>query len=186
MPVSNPRGRPLGPALALLPLVALAGCGSRPSAPPLEQGSVYRNSREGFRFLAPEGWQQVARGEVPPGKVEGERMLVEYRCLTCAARAALLVTVADVPAKTPLGAYVTKHNFTGEAWRSAGPTEDFTINGVPAVRLTYTMGGGKDQTVREIVAFRKGERVYFFKGIYGRSDTKSRKDIRAAVDSIVW
>jgi hypothetical protein len=40
--------------------------------------------------------------------------------------------------------------------------------------------------IREIVAFRRGERVYFFKGFYAASNPKSAKAFKAAVDTIVW
>ena len=56
----------------------------------------------------------------------------------------------------------------------------------PAVRILYSLSAGKDETIREIVAFRRGERVYFFKAFYAASDGKSRKEVRAAVDSVVW
>ncbi len=81
------------------------------------------NAREGFRFSAPEGWSQRARGEAPPGKLQGERVLAEYKCLHCDKPAVLEVTVGDVPASTPLGKYVKEHNFTGQQWRPKGPAE---------------------------------------------------------------
>jgi hypothetical protein len=170
----------------VLLLALLAGCSSKPSAPPLQDGPVYKNEREGFRFFTPEGWKQVARGEVPPGKVVGERMLVEYKCLTCATTGSLEVTVAEISPSDSLADYVAKNTLTGESWRQSGPVEDFKINGEPAVRLKYVLPAGTHEMVREIVAFRRGERVYFFKGFYASADTKSRKEIRTAVDSIVW
>ena len=53
---------------ALLGIMFLTGCEGRISAPPLEDGPVYRNTREGFRFFVPEGWKQRARGEVRRGQ----------------------------------------------------------------------------------------------------------------------
>src|SRR5947207_1952757 len=105
----DPQVPPRRWAQGVLLLALLAGCTSRPSAPPLQDGPVYKNEREGFRFLTPEGWKQVARGEVPPGKVVGERMLVEYKCLTAAKLASLEVTVADVSPNDSLGDYVVKN-----------------------------------------------------------------------------
>ena len=46
-------------------------------------------------------------------------------------------------------------------------------------------GKGED-TTKETVAIRRGERVYFFKGTYGKSDGNARQVIRTAVDTIVW
>src|SRR5205823_9809363 len=84
----------------LLVCALLPGCNSRPSAPALEDGPVFKDEREGFRFSVPDGWKQRARGQVPPGDLEGERMLVEDKCVTCAKPASLEVTVAGVPAGT--------------------------------------------------------------------------------------
>lgn len=172
-------------SLLLLVLIA-AGCDSRPKAPALQDGPVFKEPREGFRFLVPEGWKQLARGQVPPGKIPGERMLAEYKCLTCSRPGALMVSVADVPLSTSLSDYLTKNTRTGEDWKLSGPAEEFTINGVPAARITYLLRAGKQEAIREIVAFRRGERAYFFKGYYAGSDAASRQAIRTAVDTIVW
>lgn len=163
-----------------------SSCESRPSAPPLQDGTVYSDRREGFRFFVPEGWKQRARGMVPSGKIESERLLVEYRCVTCLAPGTLLVTVADVPLATPLTDYVTKSSLTGEKWRLITPAQEFTINGVPAARITHAMNSGPEEMTKETVAIRRGERVYFFKGSWGQADVKARQAIRTAVDTIVW
>ena len=162
----------------------LAGCNTKLSAPPLDDAPVYKNQREGFRFFVPAGWKQRAKGEVPPGKIETERMLVEYRCMTCAGT--LMVTVADVPLTTSLSDYISANTKTGEEWHMQSPPEEFTINAMPAVRVSYVEGEGRLQMVREIVAFRREERVYFFKSFYASEEAESRKALRAAVDTIVW
>lgn len=167
-------------------LVALAGgCNSRPSAPPLVDGPAYRDSREGFRFQVPEGWKQRARGQVPAGAIEKERMLTEYKSMK-GYPATLMVTVADVPETTELADYLAKNTLTREAWRLDTPAEDFTINGVPAARISYSMGAGETEMVREIVAFRRGQRVYFFKSFYARVDAKSKNALRTATETVVW
>jgi hypothetical protein len=187
MPEPRPDSSAAGRAwVVLLALAAMAGCGPPLSAPPLHDDSIYKNAHAGFRFNRPEGWKMVARGEVPSGPVEGERMLVEYKCLTCAKGAGLEVTVTSFPPSTSLADYVKANTLTGEKWRLGGPVEEFTINGVAAVRLQFAMGKSKEEITREIVAFRREDRVYFFKGFYASSDTSARKDIRAAVESIVW
>jgi hypothetical protein len=173
-----------GAMLALL--LTASACGWKPSAPALTDEPVYRDRREGFRFFVPEGWKQRARGEVPSGKISGERMLVEYKCLHCSLPATLMVTVSDVPTTTTLSTYLVKNTLTGEKWRLSAPAEDFTLNGEPAARITYVMPAGKEEMVRDIVAFRRGERVYFFKGFYAASDAKSRRALQTAVDTIVW
>jgi hypothetical protein len=162
----------------------LTGCEGRLRAPPLEDGPVYRNTREGFRFFVPDGWKQRARGEVPAGKIETERMLAEYRCLTC--DGTLMVSVVDIPVSMSLAEYVAKNTKTAEDWHQQGPPEEFAINGMPAVRLSYVEGEGRRQMIREVVAFRRDERVYFFKSYFASHDAQSRKALRDAVDTIVW
>jgi hypothetical protein len=162
----------------------LTGCEGRLTAPPLEDGPVYRNTREGFRFFVPDGWKQRARGEVPAGKIETERMLAEYRCLTCVGT--LMISVVDVPLATPLVDYLIKNDKTGADWRQQAPPEEFTINDMPAVRITYVEGEGRMQMTREVVAFRRDERVYFFKSYFDSHDAQSRKALRDAIDTIVW
>lgn len=170
-----------------LTLAALAGCdGPRPSAPPLDDDPYYNNKREGFRFFPPEGWRQRARGEVPPGAIQAERMLVEYHAVTTELPAVLRVSVADVPESTSLTSYLEKSAAKASQWKLASPFETFVINGIPAVRADYRRSAGKQEVVKEVVAFRRGERVYFFTGLYAPTDAKTRKDVRRAVDSIVW
>ncbi len=111
-------------------------------------------------------------------------MLAEYKCLNCSG--SLRVSVADVPLSTPLGDYITKNTFTGEKWRLLHPAEEFTINGEPAARILYAKGSGREEVFREVVAFRRDERVYFFKSFYAAWDVRVRKALRAAVDTIVW
>jgi predicted Zn-dependent protease len=123
---------------------------------------------------------------VPAGKIESERLLVEYQCQTSAKPATLAVSVASIDPSASLTEYVTKSSLTGEAWRISGPVENFTINNVPAVRINYTLRADNEEFVREIVAFRRGERVYFFKGVCAGPDARSRREIRSALETVVW
>ena len=66
------------------------------------------------------------------------------------------------------------------------PPEEFTINDMPAVRITYIEGEGRKQMTREVVAFRRNERVYFFKSYYASDDAQLRNALRDAIDTIVW
>lgn len=170
-----------------LMLVTAAACNSqRPSAPPLQDAPYYDNPTEGFRFFPPEGWKERARGNVPPGAVDAEHMLVEYRSVTTRQPAAIRVSVADVSTDMPLAEYVEKHNIDAKQWQLTAPFDKFPINGVEAVRADYRRGSGKEQLAKEVVAFRRGKRVYFFVAMYAANDAKVRKDLRRAVDSIVW
>lgn len=166
-------------------VLVMAGCGSRPSAPALQDGPVYRDDREGFRFFVPEGWKQRARGTVPRGSIEGERMLAEYKSPR-GLPATLQVTVTDLPESESLDDYLAKNTKTGEDWRLQGAVESFTINNVPAARIKYVKGRDDSQMIREVVAFRKGVRVYFFKSFYAKVDVRSRDALQTAVETIVW
>ncbi len=53
---------------ALLLLTVVGGCETRLTAPRLEDGPVYKNQREGFRFFVPDGWKQRAAGRSRPAK----------------------------------------------------------------------------------------------------------------------
>jgi hypothetical protein len=167
--------------------VVLAGCGGRdrPHAPALSDEPVYQNDREGFRFLVPDGWTQIARGELPPGRVERERMLVEYRLFGADKPATLEVTALDLDTGTDLKAYLAKRT-SGETWRPKGPAEALQIDGTPATRLVLTGRPAGDETTHDVLACRRGDRVYFFTGVFSSSDSKARDQVRRAVQGIVW
>jgi predicted Zn-dependent protease len=155
---------------------------SGPRAPALHDGPVYQNDQEGFRFLVPDGWTQDASGVIPPGTVEQEQMIVEYKLLTSDRPAALLVTRIDLPKGLYLHEYLRSHSPRPEAWRALGEGDPLTINGVEATRVTLR----NSDATREVAAFRRGERVYLFIGEFETADTKAQQQIRRAVDSVIW
>jgi hypothetical protein len=167
-------------------LLLLPGCSRRPHAPALGDDPVYQNSREGFRFLAPEGWVQRARAEIPPGKAEKERLLVEYQRVGGGKLALLEVSLADLPPSTDLITYLAGPADGVEKWRSVGRPENLEIEGVEATRMTFSGRVGKEDMTREVVAFRRGERVYFFVGLFTATDGKARDELRRAVGSTIW
>ncbi len=164
-----------------------AGCGRTPQAPALENGPVFKNSREGFRFLVPEGWIQYARGEVPPGPLNQERLLVEYELHTGDRPAKLSVTCIDIPNETAdLGEYVLEHP-KDQGWRYQTTPRIVPINGVSAKLVK--LGGylsGKEPWTREVHVFRRGERVYLFSGTFLLSDARAEREIHRAIESIIW
>src|SRR5690349_2852811 len=89
-----------------LATVFVLGCSSGPQAPVLRNELVYQNDTEGFRFLTPEGWRQHARVDVPPGKLEKERLLVQYVRLSSEKGASLDVSMADLAATADLTEYL--------------------------------------------------------------------------------
>jgi hypothetical protein len=163
-------------------LLAALGCDRRPRAPALEDGSVYANAREGFRFLVPEGWSQQAKADLPPGPLERERVLVIYHCFATDPPASLEVSAADLPESADLAGRLTEAPSGGITWRAAGPAVPLEVNGVPARR--YPLRGL--DLAREVTVFRRGGRVYFFAGTFIAGDLVRRGQVRQAADSVLW
>jgi predicted Zn-dependent protease len=168
----------------VLALLLLAGCRRAPRAPALRNDPVYQNTRAGIRFLVPDGWSQWANGELPPGPLAQERMLVEYR-LAADQPTALRVTAIDLSPSEDLAAYLLGH-LPGKGWQESVPPEACTAGGVAGTRLAYTGVEGGQPTTRDVTAFRRGERLYLFTGVYAATDTKARQEIRRAIESLSW
>jgi hypothetical protein len=162
------------------------GCSRDPQAPVLRNEPVYQNDTEGFRFLTPEGWRQHARVNVPPGKLEKERLLVQYVRLSSERGASLDVSMADLPATADLTEYLAGPSGGVKSWRLAGPIEPVEINGVRAERIAFTSRVKNEETTKEVMVFRRGERVYFFAAYFASTDSKARDQVRRAVESTIW
>jgi hypothetical protein len=174
-------------ALALAAwMLYLAREGGRPRAPALRDDSVYQNTREGFRFLVPEDWHQHARSEVPTGKTEKERLLVGYKRLSADKPALLEVSLVDLPAATDLEAYLAEPSYGVTRWQAAARPEPLHIQGAEAQRFVFTARVDADNMTREVVAFRRGERLYLFTGVFRTADTTARAQFRQAVESTLW
>jgi hypothetical protein len=172
------------PALCTVALVL--GCGDRPSAPVLQDEPVYNNAREGFRLLAPDGWVQSAKGDLPRGPLTKERLLVNYRMVAGDRMASLEVLAADLPETEDLAERLAGPSYGAMKWTPVGPPEKLEVGGVPATRFRYGVRIEGVDMSKEVVIRRRGERVYFFTGIYVSSDTASRDQIRRAVGSLIW
>lgn len=181
------------PAQALLLLIWTflpSGCHERPRAPVLRDDPVYQNDREGIRFLAPDGWGQTLRGEVPRGKVEKERTLVDYRRPiegpTPERPASLRVSLVDLPPSTDLAAFLAKRAYSIARWRLAGPVEEATVGTLSGQRYYFLGQSDRGELAREVVAVRRGERVYFFTAVFEPKDTEVRDQLRRVVASVIW
>jgi hypothetical protein len=166
--------------------VLLSACSPRPRAPALDNDPVYQNRREGFRFIVPEGWIQLAKADLPPGKVSKERLLVSYQRPVHGKTVFLEVSLADLPDSTDLAAYLAESSYGTSKWRRSGSPQELDFNGVSAVRYSYSIRAGKDDLVKEVTTFRRGERVYLFAGVYPTGDSQSREQLRRAVASTIW
>jgi hypothetical protein len=164
----------------------LPGCGGGPRAPALQDDPVYQNDQEGFRFLAPPDWTQHAKAAVPSGPVTKERMLVQYKRLRGGKGALLEISLVDLPTSTDLQKYLAGPAFGANHWLLAAPVEKLEVDSVAADRLIFQARVEKAEMTKEVVAFRRGERVYFFTGIFAAGDKTAREQVRRAVGSTVW
>lgn len=176
------------PVLTFLVCGALClGCTPKPRAPALIQDEpIYHNKQEGFKFVPPPNWRMISRSELPPGKMPVERYLVQYRRNAGNKFATLDVTLVDVPTDKTVESYLAEHGPEKKSWKPAGNGEKFEVSGHAAIRLPFQGTMGKDTVIKEVVAIRKGERVYFFTGAYPADDAKLRDQIRKTVASISW
>jgi len=166
-------------------LVAL-GCSRQPQAPVLRNEPVYENETEGFRFVTPEGWQLHAKVDEPPGKLDKERLLVQYVRLGSEKGASLDVSMADLPPTTDLAHYLAGPSGGAKSWHLKSPAESMRVGGVPAERFLFTGRMVKEDAIKEVVAIRRGERVYFFTAYLAPGDTKAQQQVRRTVESTLW
>jgi hypothetical protein len=191
----NPRGinrRTLSATIVLACL--LAGCKAR-------NEESYQDG-EGFRFTAPPGWVERARGEavpvgaghrqqnlpLPPLTVAGnqrERILVRYDLTSTGHHAWLRVTVADLPAATPLKAYLSTR-LPGPGWKRESEEENLEVSGLPAARMDFVGRWQDHDYLCETVAVRKGEKVYLFSASFPASNSMAREQVRQAVAGAAW
>jgi len=152
----------------------------------LSDDPVYQNNREGFRFLAPEGWSQNSRSDVPAGKVTKERPLVSYQRPAGSKSATLRVSLADLADSIDLAAFLAEPSFAVEKWELTGPEEETEAGQAHGIRYCYRGFMEKQEMAKEVVAVRRGERVYFFTALYPPEDTEVRDELRKVVASIKW
>jgi hypothetical protein len=170
---------------ALLAAGLLAGCQGKPKAPALLDEPVFQ-SDEGFRFLVPEGWIMAARGNVPPGPLDKEGLLVQYRRTAGDHQATLEVSVADLPEDADLAAYLSRPSFSASHWKQLGSAEKLEAGGRPCTRYRFTARVNGAELAKEATVFRREGRVYFFKLLYAPSDATAPEQVRRAIGHLVW
>jgi hypothetical protein len=175
--------------IALAGLVAVAvGCETKPSAPPLSPEAVYRNDAAGLRFLTPDGWTPAAKTNPPPGPLGKPTRLVGYVTGAAKGQAQAELYAFDLPADTDLIAYLLgKETRIGPmGWKvKAGPTAA-TINGAAATTYELREPDKKSETRRDLVAFRRGGRVYLFVYTAPDGDTPTLGAFQRMVASAQW
>jgi hypothetical protein len=177
-------------ALALL----LAGCGAR-------KEPVYEDS-QGFRFEAPPGWVERARGEAMPARAEHrqqylplpplggggtqqERLLVRYDRISTGQHAWLRVTVGELPSAMSLKACLSSRR-PGSGWKLESEADSLEVSGLPAARVAFVGRWSDLDYLCETVAVRKGEKVYLFSASFPASDGTAREQVRQAVAGATW
>jgi hypothetical protein len=118
------------------------------------------------------------------GKLSEEHLLVEYKRVTSAKPASLGVSRADIPADTDPAACLGGRASPNDSWQPQGTAEELKVGGQPAARLMFIGEFGQDRVAREMVAVRRGERAYFFTGIFPADDNRAREQVRKAVASV--
>ncbi len=175
----------LGSLLVMLAFMLLAGCNPKPKAPALLDEPVFQ-SDEGFRFLVPEGWIIAARGNVPPGHLDKERLLVQYLRTDSDAQATLEVSVADLPEDANLAAYLSGPSYSARQWKQIGSQEKLEAGGRPGDRYRFTARINNAVVDKEVTAFRRGGRVYFFTLLFPHAEATAPEQIRRAIGRLVW
>jgi hypothetical protein len=162
------------------------GCG-RPRPPVLQQNlEVFHDEKEGYSFRPPQGWIQAARGNVVSKEDRGEEIeLVKYKRGSGKQMVFFRVSAVDLPEGTDLAAYLDKALGKADKRVSTKP-EDVKIGGLPAKRETYNTTWDRDAMVKEIVAVRRGPRVYFFTATFAPSDKPAREAVQKILDSVTW
>jgi hypothetical protein len=175
-------------ALVGLMLSLVAGCDRKPRAPVLRDSPVYQNNREGFRFRVPERWTQTASSMLPEDELEGEVVLVQYRMPTAVRGASMEILCFEEAEPSNLRDYHAGPSHGVRQWMSRKLAEEplTEINGIPAERFAYQARVGKQIMFKDVVCFRRQERVYSFIGLSWEPDTKAREQFYRAVDSTIW
>lgn len=173
-------------APALLAIVLLSwGCRPKPKAPALIDEPVYQ-SDEGFRFLVPEGWIMTAKSNVPPGPVEKECTLVQYRPDSGDSSASLEISLMDLPEDANLADYLSGPSYSVRHWNSLGKVESIEAGGVSGKRFRFNGKADKSELAKEVTAFRRGGRVYFFTVVNSPKDTAASEQTRRSISGLVW
>lgn len=164
----------------------LAGCDSTPRAPELVDSPVYQNETEGFRFRVPDGWTQTASSNLPAGDFEGENFLVRYLVQSPTGGSTLQVLCFVDDDSKNLENHHSEPSFGVQRWQITEPATAADVGGLPAERMTYT-GRLQGKTIhKEVLAVRRGNRVYSFVGLYFDGDEKAEQSIDRALQSLRW
>ena len=175
--------RPLGLILILL----IAGCSRGPVAPELRDSPVYRNSLEGFRFLVPDTWTQSASANLPVGNLETELFLVRYNVRSTESNAQVQVLCfQDQSGQDDLVKHHQLPSFGIQQWTLKEDLRKEAVGGREGTWLYLTGRTQGREMGKEVLCFRKEDRVYSFVGIFWTTDDKARQSMHRAFQSVMW
>lgn len=168
---------------AILSLLLPAGCTKKPKAPALESGPVFQNKQEGIRFRVPDSWVQTARGVLPAGKLDKERLLVSYRATDRIA--AFELNAMDFVEGFNLRTYLAENAYGSKLWKPTTPPEEIKLGELNGIRHVMSGRIDKEMMTLDVTTVHRGDRVYLFKGIYASADKIARDQVRDAVRSVI-
>lgn len=173
--------------MLLLATLFCTGCERGPAAPELRNSPVYSNRLEGFRFLVPDGWNQSASSNLPQGDLETEAFLVRYSLPTSESGAQVQVLCfQDKSGDANLVEHHTLPAFGITNWTLEGEPRIEAVGNREGSWLYYKGINGNKTLGKEVLCFRKGDRVYSFVGTFGETDEKARQAIQRAFASVIW
>jgi hypothetical protein len=158
----------------------------RPQAPELHHGeTAFQSDTERIRFDVPADWVECARASLPRGPLPRELPLVKYKHPAENNTAMLRVTIANAPPeKTP--AQCLEQRLPEDEWRLMSGPEVLEVAGAPAARAVWAGQGTEKDVVREVVAVRRGTRIFYFTATCLGNDDTSRTQMRRAWKSVTW
>lgn len=165
---------------------AASGCGERPRAPALRDGPVYRHRQLGFRFMVPDGWNQTASADVPPGAIDQELCVTQFR-VPASGPATLEVLCFDPSYAPNLDKYHADPSHGVSDWQLDGEPRETKVGELAGRKLAYRSSGrGGVAMVKEATCFTRDERVVCFIGLAPESDVRAREQLQRAVRTLVW
>lgn len=174
-------------AVICLTLLFMAGCDRGPVAPELRDSPVYQNHLEGFRFLVPDNWTQSASANLPLGDLDTELFLVRYGIRSPEPNAQVQVLcLQDTSGQLDFLQHHLKPAFGIDNWKSQQEPRTETIGGQLGTWLYLTGRNKTQEMAKEVLCFRKGDRIYSFIGTFQPQDEKARQTIQRAFESIIW
>ncbi len=172
-------------AMLALAVLLVWGCQPKPKAPALIDEPVFQ-SEEGFRFRVPEGWIMAARANVPPGPIEKERLLVQYRRAGGESNSTLEVSLVDLPEDADLAAYLSRPSYSAHHWNQLEQVESIEAGGASGKRFRFSAWVDGKELAKEVTAFRRGGYIYFFTLLYPPKDAAAPEQVRRSIGRLEW